>query len=230
MKISVVITSFNYSKYIGEAIRSVENQTFPVTEIIIVDDCSTDHSANFIRNTFPKVKLIALKENVGVASALNIGIRESSGELIALLDGDDYWHSQKIEKQFHMLKSNPTYDACFTLLKQFISPDLTEEEKKKCFIPQEIMVGHTKITMLAKKEIFDRIGLFEEGRKFNDFIEWFARAKRGKIIHDTIHEVLAFRRIKKISLSQSALEKNPEMIQILRKHLQSKRNEKPKNQ
>lgn len=109
MLVSVIITNYNYEKYIVEAIESVLNQTYKNFELIIVDDGSKDQSRRIIQPyqlQYPnKIKLI-LQENGGQGSAFNAGFDASTGEIIAFLDADDYWYENKLEKIVEYHKSH----------------------------------------------------------------------------------------------------------------------------
>lgn len=96
--ISVIITNYNYGRYVEEAIASVLRQTYPRTrvQIIVVDDGSTDDSRERLEKYKNEVQIF-YKENGGHASALNLGYQESSGEIIAFLDADDCWEEHKLE-------------------------------------------------------------------------------------------------------------------------------------
>jgi glycosyltransferase involved in cell wall biosynthesis len=96
--ISIIITNYNYSHFIREAIESAINQDYPNKEIIIVDDGSTDDSISVIMEFDSHITLIS-KENGGVSTARNVGIERSSGEYLAFLDADDYWDETKLSKQ-----------------------------------------------------------------------------------------------------------------------------------
>lgn len=96
--VSVIIPTFNYGRFIGGAIKSVLAQTYPIAEIIVVDDGSTDDTEEVVASFGEKVKYIR-QENAGVCAARNKGVENSSGELIAFLDADDVWLPEKIEKQ-----------------------------------------------------------------------------------------------------------------------------------
>lgn len=109
--VSIITPSFNSSDFIQNTINSVLNQTYSHWELIIIDDCSTDNSGEEIKayiDQDSRIKLIKLEQNFGVANARNVGIENSSGNYIAFLDSDDYWHPEKLEKQ---LKYFEQYDV-----------------------------------------------------------------------------------------------------------------------
>ncbi|HKW65422.1 MAG TPA: glycosyltransferase [Candidatus Acidoferrum sp.] len=95
--VSVLIDTYNHERFIEEAIVSVLEQDFPASdrEIIVVDDGSTDRTPEIVRTFEPHARLLR-KENGGQASAFNAGIPECRGEIIAFLDGDDWWEGQKL--------------------------------------------------------------------------------------------------------------------------------------
>ena len=96
-KISVIIPTYNYGRFIKEAVESVLKQTFPVAEIIVVDDGSTDNTEEIVKALGEKVRYIK-QENNGVGAARNNGVKNSYGDLIAFLDADDLWLPKKIGK------------------------------------------------------------------------------------------------------------------------------------
>lgn len=107
--VSVIITNYNYEAYIEEAIVSVMNQTYPNFELIIVDDGSIDHSAEIIKKyefLYPDKVRAIFKENGGQGSSFNVGFENAKGEIIALLDADDYWYRRKLETIVHYHKDH----------------------------------------------------------------------------------------------------------------------------
>lgn len=97
--VTVLIDTYNHAGFIAEAIESVLQQDFPSDrmEILVVDDGSTDGTAEVVRKFAPRVRLIS-KANGGQASAFNTGIPEARGEIVAFLDGDDWWAAGKLGK------------------------------------------------------------------------------------------------------------------------------------
>jgi glycosyltransferase involved in cell wall biosynthesis len=107
--VSILIANYNYEKYIGETLESVLSQTYPNFEAIVCDDGSKDNSCELIEAYVQKnsrIKLIR-QQNGGVASALNTTYRNSSGEIVCLLDADDVWMPDKVQKVVEAFQSNP---------------------------------------------------------------------------------------------------------------------------
>jgi glycosyltransferase involved in cell wall biosynthesis len=97
-KVAVVIPTYNYGQYIAEAIDSILHQTLAPVEVVVVDDGSTDNTAEIVVHFGDRIKYIR-QDNAGVSAARNRGVKESSAELIAFLDADDIWEPTKLEKQ-----------------------------------------------------------------------------------------------------------------------------------
>ena len=106
--VSVLIDTYNHERFIEEAIVSVLEQDFPASdrEILVVDDGSTDRTPEIVNKFAPQVRLLR-KENGGQASAFNVGIPECQGEIIAFLDGDDWWEKSKLSVVACELSTHP---------------------------------------------------------------------------------------------------------------------------
>jgi len=113
MNISVIIPTYNRAHILARAIKSVEKQSLPATEIIIVDDGSTDATEALVKNKSPNCCYIQ-QDNQGVSSARNRGIEAASGEWLAFLDSDDEWLPQKLETQKSALEAHPGLHLCHT--------------------------------------------------------------------------------------------------------------------
>ena len=108
-KVSVVIPTRNRAAFLQAAIQSVLNQTFQDFEIIVVDDASADQTAQVIQSfTDPRINYIRHETNKGQGVTRNDGINQASGEYVALLDDDDEWLPEKLEKQVRLLDSSPS--------------------------------------------------------------------------------------------------------------------------
>ncbi len=100
--VSVIMPAYNAEKYIEDAVRSVISQTYPNWELLILDDCSADRTAvlaEALAGLDSRIRLLRNPQNMGVAKTRNRGFSLAKGEWVALLDSDDVWHSNKLEKQ-----------------------------------------------------------------------------------------------------------------------------------
>lgn len=114
-KVTVITPSWNSEKYIASAIRSVQAQTYQDWEMLIVDDCSGDHTVNIIEEISkedPRIKVIRQTTNEGAAKARNRALENASGRFIAYLDADDRWKPEKLEKQIQFMKRQKCGFSC----------------------------------------------------------------------------------------------------------------------
>ena len=110
--VSVIMPSYNSSKYIKDSVESVLNQTYKNIELIIVDDCSTDDTVDIINSCKDKrIRLFINEQNQGAALSRNKALREAQGKYIAFLDSDDIWVNNKLEKQIKFMQER---DYSFT--------------------------------------------------------------------------------------------------------------------
>lgn len=119
-RVSVLIPAYNQAQFLGEAIQSVLDQTYADFELIIVNDASSDNTAQVVDHfNDPRIKYISHERNRGLPATRNTGIRVSKGDIIFLLDADDKFGPQKIEKHLSFLEANPeigvTYNSRFEM-------------------------------------------------------------------------------------------------------------------
>lgn len=171
MNISVVIPTFNRAQLVERAIESVCEQSYPATEIIVVDDGSTDPTVANITQKFPQVKIIT-QPNHGVSSARNTGIKFASVDWIAFLDSDDEWCKHKLMRQVEALSPSDAQahacEICHTdeiwirhgkrvnPMKKHAKPDgwIFEQCLPLCCVSPS--------SVLVKKALLESVGLFDE--------------------------------------------------------------------
>lgn len=175
--VSVIIASKNRARYIGEAIESVLKQDYTSREIIVVDDASTDDTEKIVRS-YSGVRFIA-QAGTGIADAWNTGIRESRGELVAFIDTDDVWVPHKLRVQVEYLRVHPEIQYVVSRLKYFLQPGCAVPSNFKKNLLQGDYVGFLPQSLLARKWLFEKIGIFDTGLQFANDCEWFIRAKDG---------------------------------------------------
>jgi glycosyltransferase involved in cell wall biosynthesis len=191
--ISVVIPVFNGAQFIASAIRSVINQTLAPGEIIVVDDGSSDASAD-IAASFAAVRTLRLPHR-GASAALNVGVSEASGSLLAFLDADDLWAPDMLAFEASALAEAPAADAVFGRVAVFSDPEYAVTEPLAITPELSSMVGASKIAMLVRRPAFLAVGEFDESMEAADFAEWYSRALRCGIEMRFLERVVAFRRV-----------------------------------
>lgn len=196
LPIATIIPSYNHEKYIGEAIESVLDQSKKSSEILIVDDCSTDGSRAVLDRYSKHVSIIHHEKNMGGAETLNTGIRNSSSEYVAILNSDDTWVKTKLELQLDYLESN-SLDACFTQAHIMNAKSEVLENPPRFFSVFEMSepAGGSYLhhffyrgnflchpSLLVKKNMYSRSGLYNGGlEQLPDFAKWIDFSKHGKI-------------------------------------------------
>lgn len=169
--ISVIIPTYNRSYCLERAVLSVLKQTLVCDELIIVDDGSTDDTRERvadIQKRFPNRLSYFYHPNRGVAAARNFGISKASGSLLAFLDSDDHWHKTKLAKQVESMVKHPDFLVSHTKEKWLRRGQHLNQ--KKIHIPRDgdifdhclILCGVGMSTVMAKKELFEQVGNFNE--------------------------------------------------------------------
>ncbi|OYU93651.1 MAG: hypothetical protein CFE21_19665 [Bacteroidetes bacterium B1(2017)] len=200
LPIGVIISVFNAEKYLSESLDSVLNQSMPAKEIIVINDGSKDHSIDILKRYGKKIKLID-RENKGVPYSVNEGISLVKQPWISFNDGDDIWAPNKLELQYNYLLDHKDLRILFGMMRQFISPELSETDKASIYVPVNPEKAFIRPAMLVHQSVFAKHGLFNPSLKAGDFIEWFQRIKEKDVKFDFIDEVVYFRRLHKNSLS-----------------------------
>jgi glycosyltransferase involved in cell wall biosynthesis len=156
--VTILIDTYNYARFAGRAIESALQQEYdgPPIQVLVVDDGSTDDTAAVVRRYGPEVRYIP-KRNGGQASALNLGLRESEGDVICLLDGDDYFYPGKVQRVADAFRRRPEIGLVYnefdivdnagnSLRKVFPEPTWTGYRLPLASIPSQlrslILLGH----------------------------------------------------------------------------------------
>ena len=184
-KVSVIMPAYNNAGYIQEAVESVLAQTWPDWELIVVDDGSTDDTARVLRR-FEGVIRYIYQENRGSAGARNTGIRASSGQFIAFLDGDDLWMPEFLAVQVQAFQEAPDMEVMYSWW-CYIDEDghqLPEQGvyRGKGQLLKEFALRNLfpVITALVPRQCINRVGLFDQSlRTREDWDFWLRMAQAG---------------------------------------------------
>lgn len=155
--VSVVMCTYNGAKYLREQLDSILNQTYPIYELIVQDDCSTDETVDIVKEYFLKYDFIKIHQNTqqkGITQNFISAIHLAKGEYIAISDQDDIWDLEKIEKQIKCIDNNL---LCFSLSSPFTNENIPLNIDRRVpnyglerLIFYPVIPGHA---MLFKKEL-----------------------------------------------------------------------------
>ena len=201
-RVSIVIPVYNGSNYMREAIDSALAQTYPNIEIIVVNDGSTDQGAtrDIALSYGDKIKYLE-KENGGVSTALNLAIKEMTGDYFSWLSHDDCYYPTKIEEQIDYLGKCPENTILYTdydlinenseIISTVKNNHRLLEKKPAYALLRGAVCG---VSLLIPKKAFDDYGTFDEKyRCIQDYLKWFEMMKTYQFVH--MDKVLAKSRV-----------------------------------
>lgn len=208
--VSIITPLYNAEKYIKATIDSVQNQTYKIWEMIIVDDCSKDNGPEIVKEYAIKdkrIKFIKLSKNEGGAVARNRAIKEAKGRYIAFLDSDDMWNPKKLKNQIKFMEEN-SYDFTYTWYEK-----INEEGK----VINEIVKSKDKIDynkLLKSNEIGCLTAIYNQDslgkvfmpliRKRQDYALWLQVLKKTEYGY-CLKNSLAYYRLVKESVSSDKI-------------------------
>ena len=173
MKVSVIIPVYNGSRYLATTLESVLAQSYPLHEIIVIDDGSTDSSPDILRSYGERLR-VTRQENQGVAPARNAGLLQVTGDVITFIDQDDLWPAGRTEALVGALQSNP--DALLAVGQVEIL-----YERFRPPVPLDIVgtaVREFYVGWLCiRKKVFELLGPFHTGLGYADDVDFFMRRR-----------------------------------------------------
>lgn len=204
VEFSTIIPAYNAANFIGSVLNSIKNQNYLPMEIIIIDDGSTDNTANVVDRFFTENKgfngRLLRQENKKIAAARNAGINVANGEWIAFLDADDIWYESKLERVADIIMSDPHVDLVCHDERISVNREIVKENKYGPFINYlDILFDSCCLSTSAvcvRKEKLLEVGGFSENLDFNgaeDYDLWLRLSKRTKFHY--LHEFLGEYRI-----------------------------------
>jgi glycosyltransferase involved in cell wall biosynthesis len=220
--ISVMIGVFNAEPYLGEAIESVLSQGYEPLELIVVDDGSTDGSAD-VAKRFPEVQY-HYQPNGGNGSARNRAVEAATGERFAFLDADDRFTPGKLVLQTAALDADPKLDMVFGHVREFVSPELDEATRAAIRPPApEPMPWTAPNLMLIRRASFLRVGAFSTTVRVGVTVDWFARASEAGLRYKILPEVVLERRLHTQNNGLRERDSRSQYLQVIRAAMERRR-------
>jgi glycosyltransferase involved in cell wall biosynthesis len=182
--VSTIITTYNREEELKRAVKSVESQSYPNLELVVVDDHSDQSPRHVLSrinsDRFADVIFIRHDINKGVSAARNTGISESTGELIAFLDDDDIWKPEKIERQVSKFHNTSEAGAIYTGAKSVDSSGsiiTVQRPTRSGNLTKDLLCDHGIWfpTLLVERSIVEKVGGFDEEMLMREDVEWVTR-------------------------------------------------------
>ena len=210
--VSVIMPAYNREAFLAEAIESVLAQTYRPIEIIVVDDGSTDQSADIARS-YEEVRYI-YQTNQGPAVARNRGLAIAQGEFISFLDPDDLWLPNKLAVQVEHLIEHPDVGLNVCRIENFLDPgvSLPPGGGDVPLMKEQINLG----TMLVRREVFSQVGDFDPGYSVADDLDWVTRAKDLGVPITILPDVLMRRRVHEANLSHDVQTRKADWFRLFK--------------
>jgi glycosyltransferase involved in cell wall biosynthesis len=220
--VSVVIPVYNTEKYLAEAIDSVLAQTVRPSEIIVVDDGSTDGSGAVAKRYASSVKFCALPHG-GQGAARNRGVELACGHFLAFLDADDLWAENRLALQLAAFEREPGLDMVFGFAQQFYSPELHEQDPEKIRRLEKPIPGYVPGAMLIKRASFQRVGPFAVHWHVGEWCDWYLRATELGLSQALVPEVVLKRRLHTTNVGVLERESQIDYVRTLKASLDRRR-------
>ena len=219
--VSVLMPVYNRERYLAAAIESVLAQRYRPLEIVVVDDGSTDGSAEVARRYAPTVRY-DLQPHGGIAAARNRTLELARGAYYAFLDSDDLWVLGQLDAQMEVMRSRPDLDLLFGHVTEFVSPELDPETAARVVCRKEPMPS-MGLGAIITADAFRRVGGFPSEGQVGEFLDWYARARDLGLVSLTLPDVVVRRRIHTTNESSAQNSSRLDYIRILKASLDRRR-------
>ncbi|MEM6705641.1 MAG: glycosyltransferase family A protein [Acidobacteriota bacterium] len=221
--VSVVIPAWNAVRFLPAALDSVRQQTYGAAEILVVDDGSTDGTAEIARRAADVVLLESPQS--GPSAARNLAVDRASGEVVAFLDADDLWLPEKLEKQIAALAAEPAAGLC-------LCQEICFVEEGKPLPPwarPHLLEPHTGLlsTTIVRRQALDDIGPFDESMRQAEDLDWFSRAESVGARRIVVEEVLVRKRLHEANATAKSDTNREAMLKMARKAMLRRRGQSP---
>lgn len=221
--VSTIMPVYNREPYLAEAIESMLVQRYRPLEIVVVDDGSTDGSADVARRYAPTVRY-DFQPHGGIASARNRALALAGGQYLAFLDSDDLWEEGQLSVQMELLRSRPDLDCLFGHVTEFISPELDQEAARKLVCRGQPMPS-MGLGAIITAEASRRVGPFRMQGQVGEFMDWHLRANELGVNSLMLPQVVVRRRLHASNQSSGHHSSRLDYVRILKASLDRRRNQ-----
>jgi len=220
-KVSVIIPVFNGARHIADTVASVWAQTFRPIEVIVVDDGSTDNTAEVVQSLEPKCVYIR-QENQGPPVARNTGLKHATGDIIALLDADDLWPKNKLDLQLPILLENPDVEIVLGYTQHFRTFAATSDAPARIEYAPPFFIIQLGCA-LFRRNVFDKVGGFASELTYSDDHDFLLRTREHAVPTRMVHEATILYRRHPGNMTQIEGHRSASYLSLLKRSLDRRR-------
>jgi len=222
LSVSVIVPVFNGEAFLREAIQSIQSQDWGKAEIIVVDDGSTDRTADIATGFGDRVRYVQ-QPNLGAAAARNRGIKMATGNVIAFLDADDLWLEHTLSLQLQKLQADPSLQMVRGHTQRTHRVAVQSGESRWENVG-EAWPALSLGSAIMRKPVFDSVGYLDESLVFNEDVDWFLRAKETGIVTLLHEDVVQLYRRHEHNLTNNREQNKTSFLRTLKNTIERKRN------
>lgn len=226
--VSIIIPAFNAERHLADALTSARAQTYAPTELIVIDDGSTDRTAE-IAGQFEGV-VVLQQPNRGAPAARNAGVASATGTFLAFLDSDDMFPRDKLAVQMDHLRTHPEVGCVFGTQEIFTSDGAVDsswmEELPEWmrWAPNWEHRGQIQpMSMVVRRSVFDAVGSFDERLRVSDDVDWVLRATEAGIVMAVVNDVVLHRRAHDTNISRDEAGRRRDHFLLLKARIDRRR-------
>jgi glycosyltransferase involved in cell wall biosynthesis len=220
--ISVIIPVFNGAAFLAEAVASIRCQFIPVDEIIIVDDGSTDRTAEVTAGLGADIRYV-YKVNHGPHAAQNTGLAMARGEVIAFLDADDLWPADKLSIQLPLLMSGRQRQVVLGFLQYIRSSESAGGQWQYLPYLEPFFGANCFGAALFRREAFAVNGMLDEAMVCGGDVDWFLRAREKGLAMAAADRICLFYRLHSGNITRNKARRDHFLLLALEHSLQRRR-------
>ena len=219
--VSVILIVRNGERFIADALASVIRGTLHPAEILVIDGHSSDRTAEIVR-TFEGVTLVR-QDAQGIASAYNQGIVAARGGLVSFISHDDHWLPEKLERQVAFMRTHPQVQYTVTHVQHVLHGGASPPAGFRTELLDRPVPGFIMECLMARREVFARIGPFDPSFAIGEDTDWFARARDAHVPMAVLPETLVIKRVHDTNASLSHPQTSALLLRAMRRSVERKR-------
>lgn len=217
--VSVIVPAYNAARFLSGAVDNIRDQSYQPLEIIIVDDGSTDGTADLATSLGEDIRYVR-QNNRGPAAARNTGLAMARGSVIAFLDADDLWPKDKLHIQVKCLTDNQNVDVVLGHTQQVALPGAAKWTIQGLNIT---LVSVYLGSAVFRRSVFEKVGVFDDTLYYSEDHDWFLRAREQGVSMIVAEHITLYHRLHEHNMTRERNPRDLGLLEVLKMSLDRRR-------